>query len=180
MPRRALADGDRGPDRLFEQVYERLRRAAIAHMANERPSHTLQPTALVHEVYLKLVGSDASWESQRAFYLAAAEAMRRILIDHARRRGRLRRGGGRRRLHLDGVELEAGGQKGPDIVILDEALRRLERVDPRGAEIVKLRYFAGLSVEETARAMALSPITVKRSWASAKAWLHGEVHDWKA
>ena len=179
MPRRVPADDDRGSDQLFEQVYERLRRVAIAQMANERPNHTLQPTALVHEVYVKLVGSDTSWESQRAFYLAAAEAMRRILIDHARRRGRLRRGGGRRRVHLDGVEPEAGAGKDLDIVILDEALRRLERVDPRGAEIVKLRFFAGLSVNETARAMGLSPITVKRSWASAQAWLHGEVHDWQ-
>ena len=162
-------------DDLFERVYEKLLRVATIHMAGERANHTLQPTALVHEVYLRLLGSDVTWESDRHFFTAAAEGMRRILIDHARCRGRLRRGGDRRRIGFDRVEPAAPGEETPKVLILDEALRRLERTDPRAAEVVKLRFFAGLSIDETARAMELSPMTVKRSWASAHAWLHGEV-----
>jgi RNA polymerase sigma factor (TIGR02999 family) len=165
-------------DELFEQVYDRLRRVAAVHFARERSDHTLQPTALVHEVYLRLLRPDASWACQRHFYAAAAEAMRRILIEHARRRGRLRRGGGRRRVDLDHVAAAAPADvQTPRILVLDEAIRRMEREDPRCAEVVKLRFFAGLSIEDTARAMQLSPMTVKRAWACAQAWLHGEVVD---
>lgn len=168
------ASGPSG-DELFEQVYDQLRRVASVHMARERGNHTLQPTALVHEVYLRLAGSDASWESRRHFYTAAAEAMRRILIDYARRRNRVRRGGDRRRVDFGAIEGSMSDGKTWNVVVLDEPLRRLEREDPRAAEIVKLRFFAGLTIEDTAQAMQLSPMTVKRSWASAQAWLHGEV-----
>jgi RNA polymerase sigma factor (TIGR02999 family) len=162
-------------DRLFEQVYEKLHRIASSHMGQERLSHTLQPTALVHEVYLRMIGQHASWESQRHFFAAAAEAMRRILIDHARRRQALRRGGDRARVELSDAEPTA--ENLPDLLVLDEALLRLEKEEPRMAEVVKLRFFAGLSIADTAKVMGLSPMTVKRTWACAHAWLHGEVFD---
>jgi RNA polymerase sigma factor (TIGR02999 family) len=163
-------------DDLFEQVYERLHRIASAHMGHERRNHTLQPTALVHEVYLRMLGQDASWDSTRHFYAAAAEAMRRILIDHARRRGALRRGGDRRRIDVESSDCEPETLLTPDLLVLDEALVRLEEQEPRMAEVVKLRFFAGLSIADTAKVMGLSPMTVKRTWSCAHAWLHGEVY----
>lgn len=164
-----------GGDELFELVYERLRRMAAAHMGGERSDHTLQPTALVHEVYLRVMSNDASWESQRHFFGVAAEAMRRILIDHARRKGALRRGGGRARLSLEEAMATTTTRDAGDIMVLNDALQRMEREEPRMAEVVKLRFFAGLSIAETARVMGLSPMTVKRTWSCAHAWLHGEV-----
>ena len=152
-------------------VYRELRSIAARHMASERASHTLQATALVNEAYVRLVGDPAlQWDSRRHFYAAAAEAMRRVLIEHARRRGRLKRGGGWRGLSLEGVDL-AREEDFDGFLALDEALGRLEQVDARAAEVVRLRFFTGLDVDETARVAGRSRRTVLRDWAFAKAWL---------
>lgn len=157
---------------LFPAVYEDLRRIAARHLAAERKDHTLQPTALVHEAYLRLLGNQPlGWRGRAQFYGAAAEAMRRILIDHARGKGRQRRGGGQRvRLPLDAAEL-AQAENAEEILSVDEAIRRLEDQDPRMAEIVKLRFFAGLSYEETAETLGVTERTVYREWQLARAWL---------
>jgi len=167
-------------ERLAPVVYDELRMIAAAHLRDERPDHTLQPTALVNEAYLRLVGGDhPPWGQRAQFFHAAAEAMRRILIDHARKRRRVKRGGGAMRLTLD--DALAGSWDHPDrFLALDEAIRRLEGVDARSADVVRLRYFAGLSVQETAQALGLSERTVKREWTFARAWLHdalGEADD---
>lgn len=158
-------------NRLLPVVYDELRAIARARLRGERPGHTLQTTSLVHEAYLRLVGGDAPpWSGRAHFFHAAAEAMRRILIEHARSRSRLKRGGDRVRVDLE----EAPGAEGPDpdeVLAVDQAIRRLEEVDDRAADVVRLRYFAGLSVEETAKALDLSERTVMREWAYAKAWL---------
>ena len=144
-------------------------------MAGERPDHTLQATALVHEAYLRLVGSrERTFDNQAHFYVAAAEAMRRILIEHARRRARLKRGGDRKRVSLSAAYL-AQEACPEDIVSVDTAIRRLEERDARMAKIVKLRFYAGLSVDETADALRLSGRTVRREWVLARAWLHREL-----
>lgn len=159
-------------DRLLPLVYDELRSLARSHLRNERIEHTLQPTALVHEAYLRLLGAARpSWNDRRHFFGAAAEAMRRILIEHARKRGRAKRGGKRVRVDLSGVDL-ASDEDLEQVVALDDAFRRLEEQDPRAADVVRLRVFAGLSVEETARATDLSERTVKREWAFARAWLY--------
>jgi RNA polymerase sigma factor (TIGR02999 family) len=164
-------------------VYDQLRKTAQERMRAERAGHSLDATALVHEAWLKLVGGDTAgsgratglqWANRAHFYAAAAEAMRRILIDHARTKGRLKRGGGAARLSLSVATLGVDEQS-EEIVALDEALRRLEKQDERMARIVSLRFFAGLSVEETAQAMDISPRTVKREWATARAWLYREL-----
>lgn len=156
---------------LFPLVYDDLRRIAARHLGAERGDHTLQPTALVHEAYLRLLGNQPfSWRSKAQFYGAAAEAMRRILIDHARGKGRQRRGGGRVRLPLDAAEL-ARSDSIDEILSVDDALCRLEEQDPRMAAIVKLRFFAGLSAEETAVALGVTDRTVYREWLLARAWL---------
>lgn len=158
-------------DRLLPVVYEQLRAMAQAHVRHERPDHTLQATALVHEAYLRLVGSEhPPWHHRRHFFHAAAEAMRRILVEHARARGRVKRGGGRVRVPLTGLNL-AIDHDPDEILALDEAIRRLEEQDPTAAEVLRLRFFAGLSVEETAQALEISERTVKREWAVARAWL---------
>ena len=152
-------------------VFEELRGIAARHMAGERHGHTLQATALVNEAYMRLVGDPAlEWDSRRHFYAAAAEAMRRILIEHARRRGRLKRGGAWRRLSLEAFDL-AKEEESDGILALDEALGRLEEVDARAAEVVRLRFYAGLDVDQTALAAGLSRRTVLRDWSYAKAWL---------
>ncbi|MCA9283646.1 MAG: sigma-70 family RNA polymerase sigma factor [Phycisphaerales bacterium] len=162
--------------KLFEQVYGRLRQLAQAQMAGERDEHTLQATALVHEVYLRLAEQGASWENQRQFLAAAAGTMRRILIDHARRRAANKRGGDCVRMAFDVDEAKpTNDDKAIDLLVLDDALARLEREDPRAAQIVQLRFFGGLSIADTARMLDLSPMSVKRSWAFAQAWLRGEV-----
>jgi RNA polymerase sigma factor (TIGR02999 family) len=162
-------------DRLFPMIYEELRRVARQHLADERAGHTLQPTALVHEVYLKLIGEEkAAWGGRKQFFLAAADAMRRILIDHARRRGGLKRGGGRKQVPLDGLDLACEEQI-PQILALDEAVSRLEKQSPDVAAVVRLRFYAGLSVEETAEALGISPRTVKREWTYARARLFDEL-----
>jgi RNA polymerase sigma factor (TIGR02999 family) len=163
--------------RLLPLVYDELRALARAHLRNERPDHTLQATALVHEVYLRLLGGQhPPWKDRAHFFRAAAEAMRRILIEHARKRGRVKRGGDRIRVRISGVHL--GSEQDPDeILALDEAIRRLEEQDPRIGDVVRLRFFAGLSVEETARALEVSERTVKREWSFARAWLYNALRE---
>jgi RNA polymerase sigma factor (TIGR02999 family) len=160
---------------LFSIVYDQLRGLARRRMAEERVDHTLQTTGLVHEVYLRLQNSSqVQWSSRGQFFLAAAEAMRRILIEHARARGKLKRGGGRKRVLLNVLDLAAEDQI-PEILALDEALQRLEQVSPDVAAVVRLRFYAGLSVEETAQALGVSPRTVKREWTYARAVLYREL-----
>ncbi len=162
----------RSSDTLFDQVYAQLRAIAGEHMRRERLGHSLQATALVHEAYVRIAGDRPDgWTSVGQFYSAAAEAMRRILIEHARLRGRVKRGGGRRRVPLSVLDL-AAEQDEEQIMALDSAIGRLEKVDRDAAEVVRLRFFAGLSVEQTAEALSVSARTVKRDWAFARAWLH--------
>jgi RNA polymerase sigma factor (TIGR02999 family) len=167
------ADGRPGAaDRLFPLVYSHLRAIAQQRMALERPGHTLEATALVHEAFLRIAGrAPAAWNGRAHFFHAAGEAMRRLLIDHARRRDRVKRGGARQRVPLNVLDL-AAEQDEEQIVALDEAMVRLEGVDEESAEVVRLRFYAGLSVEQTAEAMGVSERTVKRDWAFARAWLH--------
>lgn len=172
----AAASGDSGAaDDLFPLIYEQLLALARSHMRQESPNHTLQATALVHEAYLRLVGSNPlSWTSRAEFFHASANAMRRILIDHARRRGRVKRGGERKREPLDAVDLAVTSD--PDeVMAIDAAVTRLAAQDQRAADIVQLRFYAGLSVEDTAKALGLSERTVKREWAFARAWLYQEL-----
>ncbi len=164
-------------DEFLPLVYAQLRAIAQQRMNAERRDHTLQATALVHEAYARLVGEDVDmpWQGRGHFFKAAAEAMRRILIEHARARGRIRRGGdgdGRppKRLPISVIDLACMPDE-QEVVTLDEDLRRLESADPDAAEVVRLRLFAGLSVDETAAALAISPRTVDRTWAFARAWL---------
>jgi RNA polymerase sigma factor (TIGR02999 family) len=170
-------DGDaRAAAELFPLVYTQLRNLARRRMAEERAGHTLQATALVHEVYLKLIGPERAgpWAGRGQFFFAAAEAMRQILIDHARKRRGLKRGGGRRRVPLGVLDLAADGP-GEEILALDEAVLRLEQESPDVAAVVRLRFYAGLSVEETAEALGISPRTVKREWTYARARLCREL-----
>jgi RNA polymerase sigma factor (TIGR02999 family) len=162
-------------DELLPLVYEELRRLAQEQLARELPGQTLQPTALVHEAYLRLVADpDLHWDSRSHFYAAAARSMRQILINRAVRRKAMKHGGGRKRCELDDVF--SGREPEPDrLLALDASLRRLEELDPRKGRIVMLRYFASLSVEETAKAMDISPATVKRDWQFARTWLHREM-----
>lgn len=158
------------PD-LQQAVYDQMRVIARQRLASESPAHTLQATALVHEAYMRLQRHDAIMALDRsAFLAAAAEAMRRILVDHARTKKRIKRGAGARPVLLDVAQL--ANEDDPDLVLsLDEAICRLETVDPAAARVVRLRFFAGLSVEETAEVMKVSDRTVKRDWAFARAWL---------
>jgi RNA polymerase sigma factor (TIGR02999 family) len=167
-----VAAGDRhSTDRLLEAVYDQLRRIAQQRMNDERPGHTLQATALVHEAYLRLVrGKNLEWSSRAQFYVAAAQAMQRILVEHARRKKRLKRGGGRRPVASNVVDL-AKDENLEDVVALHEVIDRLEGEDPRAALVTRLRFYAGLSIEETAKATKLSVRTVMREWAYARAWL---------
>jgi len=167
-------------DELMPIVYNRLRRLAQQMMGSEKPGQTLQATALVHEAYLRLLGDGqeaTSWQDRRHFYAAAAQAMRRILVERARRYSRIKHGGGRKRLALDDVEAVIDSES-VDLLAVDESLRRLEKEDARAAQVVMLRYFAGLSVEDTAQALEIAPRTVHRDWTYAKAWLMEEMsHD---
>ncbi len=168
----AAAGGDRrAAEDLLPLVYDELRRLAAAQLANERPGQTLQATALVHEAYLRLIGKDGgpAWDGRGHFFAAAAEAMRRILVESARRKNRVKRGGGLRRVDLD--QVEAAIEPADHLLALDEALDRLAEEDARKAELVKLRYFAGLSIEEAASCLGVSRATADRDWAYAKAWL---------
>jgi RNA polymerase sigma factor (TIGR02999 family) len=173
---RILSDIERGDpqatEHLLPLVYDELRRLAARRLAQEKPGQTLQATALVHEAYLRLVDSDAirRWDSRGHFFAAAAEAMRRILVDQARHKRTARAGGGHRRLDMDEVELAIEAPR-VDLLALDEALAQLEAKDPRKAALVKLRYFAGLTNEQAAEALGISAATAKNDWAYAKAWL---------
>jgi len=171
----AAADLGQSASKLFPLVYEQLRNLARQRMADEREGHTLQATALVHEAYLRLAGrGQGAFSSRAQFFFAAAEAMRRILIDHARARGQLKRGGGNARMPLNVLDLAADEQI-PQILALDEAILRLEQSSPTVAAVVRLRFYAGLSIEETAEALGISPRTVKREWTYARATLHREL-----
>ena len=158
---------------LLPQVYDELRRLARARIAREPAGLTLQPTALVHEAYLRLAGDggDKRWDRKGHFFAAAAISMRRILVERARHYRRIKHGGEQQRVELD-TESPALAPALPDVIAIDQALTRLEKLDPGKAKIVLLRYFAGLTIEETAAAMDLSPATVKNEWAFARAWLH--------
>jgi RNA polymerase sigma factor (TIGR02999 family) len=170
----AAAAGDAGAAaELLPLVYDELRRLAAGHLARERPGQTLQATALVHEAYLRLVGPDPgqTWNGRGHFFAAAAEAMRRILVEAARRKDREKHGGGRRRVALDDALADPNGRV-DDLLALDDALAALAREDPAKADLVKLRYFAGLTLEEAAACQGISLATAKRHWAVARAWLY--------
>ncbi len=161
---------------LLTLVYEELRRMATAKMAREDAGLTLQPTALVHEAWLRLGGDEQpTWENRAHFFGAAAEAMRRILVERARRRLRQRHGGGQERVDLDELEIAAPTDDAEDLLAMHDALDRLAAVDPEKGEFVKLRYFVGLSLEETASALGVSLTTAKRWWQYARAWLKVEM-----
>jgi len=161
---------------LLPIVYEELRRLAAQKMANEAAGHTLQPTALVHEAWLRLGGSDVPTFQNRAhFFGAAAEAMRRILIEHARRRLAAKRGAGVEVVDLDGLEISSPIEDDDQLLAVNEALEKLAAIDPRKAELVKLRYFIGLNFEETAAALGIAVPTAKQWWAYARAWLTVEM-----
>jgi RNA polymerase sigma factor (TIGR02999 family) len=170
--------GDREAlDRLVPLVYEELRLQAARYLRRERPGHTLQTSALINEAYLRLVDAqDVPWQSRAHFFAVAANLMRRILVDHARRKRAGKRGGADVRLPLDEAMGVAGGQQ-VDLIALDEALEMLAALDPQQARVVELRFFTGLSVEETAEALGVSPRTVKRDWGMARAWLYGELKE---
>lgn len=173
----AIEQGDaRAADELLPLVYEELRRLAAQRMSQEQPGQTLQATALVHEAYIRLVGSESrDWSGKTHFYAAAAEAMRRILIENARRKQRLKRGGVRQRIDLDdpGIVIEGPSE---DIVALDEALSKLALEDPVKADLVKLRYFAGLTIEQAAKILNISRATADRYWSYSRAWLFDEIN----
>jgi RNA polymerase sigma factor (TIGR02999 family) len=169
--------GDRPVDELLPIVYEELRRLAAAYIRRERPGQTLQPTALVHEAYLRLLKDRPDrWQNRAHFCAIAAHSMRQILIERARARGAQKRGGDQPRVTLDEA-LVAGAEPTVDLVALDRALERLEAIDPDQARLVELRFFGGLTIEETAEAMNTSPATVKRHWMVARAWLARELQD---
>jgi RNA polymerase sigma factor (TIGR02999 family) len=162
-------------DELLPLVYEELRKLAAHKMAGEAPGQTLQPTALVHEAWLRLTGAESrTWDSRGHFFAAAAEAMRRILIERARAKSRLRRGGGGERVPLEHVTIAS--EDPPETVLaINEALERLAARDPFKAEVVKMRYFVGLSQDEIAQALGVSVPTIRRHWAIARAWLYAEL-----
>lgn len=169
-------DGDpRALDALLPLVYDELRRLARSYLQRERSDHTLQSTALVHEAYLRLVDQNVSWQNRAHFFGIAAQMMRRILVDHARGRNSAKRGEGVCKVTLD-EEIARAGQRDLDVIALDEALTNLARFDPQQSRIVELRFFAGLSIEDTSEILKISPATVKRDWAMAKAWLFREMH----
>jgi RNA polymerase sigma factor (TIGR02999 family) len=174
-----LSEGDpQAAGKLLPLVYEELRTLAHQKMRHEPPGLTLQATALVHEAYLRLVGDGRDrWENRGHFFAAAAEAMRRILVERARKYRRQKHGGGRQRVHLGAVDAAAPEPIGDDLVAIDEALRKLEARDPHRAQVVKLRYFAGLTINQTAEALGISPATVSDHWAYARAWLFQEIRE---
>jgi RNA polymerase sigma factor (TIGR02999 family) len=173
----AIEEGEpRAAEQLLPLVYDELRKLAAARLARERPGQTLQPTALVHEAYLRLVDTDRAphWNSRGHFFAAAAEAMRRLLVESARHKRTRKAGGGRRRLELADIDPAVAG---PDVELLalDEALEKLGRQDKRKAELVKLRFFVGLTTEEAALALGISPSTADNDWAYARCWLRLEI-----
>jgi RNA polymerase sigma factor (TIGR02999 family) len=170
----AIGQGDAGaPAQLMPVVYDELRRLAAAQMAREKSGQTLDATALVHEAYLRLVG-DQQFDNRRHFFAAAAEAMRRILVDNARRKRSLKRGGDRQRLDLN-LEQPVEVERSAPLLALDDALDRLEAPDPDKAQLVKLRYFAGMTIEQAAETLGISVTTANRWRSYARAWLHAEI-----
>ena len=177
----AIEGGDpSAAEQLLPLVYQQLRKLAAAKLARERPGQTIQPTVLVHEAYLRLVDADEArqWNGRGHFFAAAAEAMRRILIENARRKQSERHGGGRRRLELDAINPESAARD-EELLALDEALGRFEQRWPDKAKLVKLRYFAGMTIPEAARAVGVSHATAERYWSFARAWLHAQLQDAK-
>jgi RNA polymerase sigma factor (TIGR02999 family) len=168
--------GDQGArDELMPLVYDELRRLARAYLRRERPGHTLQPTALVNEAYLRLIDqSQVSWQNRAHFFGIAARLMRQVLVNHAEARRAAKRGGDAERISLNEVDRLAVDRE-VDLVALNEALKNLERIDPPQGQIVELRYFSGLTIEEVAEVMGVSAATVKREWATARAWLRREL-----
>lgn len=171
-----IHQGDtRAVDKLLPLVYEEMRLLAAQKLSRERPGQTLQPTALVHEAYLRLVGADGqNWQGRGHFFIAAAEAMRRILIENARRKQRCKRGGNQHRLDLDQADVSTE-KPSNDLLALDEALSRLAEEDAVKADLVKLRYFAGLTTEQASEALGISRATAARYWSYARAWLFHEL-----
>ncbi len=163
-------------DELLPLVYDELHAQAARFLRRERVGHTLQTTALIHETYLKLIDQrEVNWQNRAHFFGIAAQAMRRILVDYAKARHREKRGGAGENLPLENVTLAVSGERAIDLEELDQALTRLAAMDERQAKIVELRYFGGLSIEETAEVLHISPATVKTDWKSAKAWLYQEI-----
>lgn len=163
-------------DNLMPLVYDELHRQAANFLRKERPGHTLQATALINEAYLKLIGRmEPNWQNRAHFFAAAARAMREILIDYAKAKRRSKRGGPGIKLSLEEATLVAGDETGVDLIALDEALNRLARRDEQEARVVELRYFSGLSLEETAEALHISRATAARDWEAARAWLYREL-----
>jgi RNA polymerase sigma-70 factor, ECF subfamily len=175
---RAWASGDRDAlEQLTPRVYDELRRIAGHFMQDERPGRTIQTTALVHEAYLKLIDvTNVDWQHRAHFFAISAQIMRRILLDRARRRVAAKRGGVAPRVNLDEVP-DIGSGRARELIVLDDALNALSKVDPRKARVIELRFFAGLSVEETAEVLKVSSDTVKRDWRLARAWLLAELGD---
>jgi len=170
------ADSPAAIDSMLPLVYDELRRMASARIAAARPGQTLQATALVHEAYLKLsAGQDVPWQNRAHFFGAAARAMRNILVDRARQRGAQKRGGGSRGLTLDTCDVAADSANDYALLVLDDALRRLESEDTRKYQVVMLRYFTGLTIEQTAQTLGLAGATVERDWAFARAWMRREM-----
>ena len=168
-------DDRQAAEKLLPLVYAELRRLAAWHLAHEKPGQTLQATALVHEAYLRLVGQeDPGWQGRRHFFAAAANAMRRILVDNARRKQRLKHGGNLERVDVEEVDI-ASPMPDDDLLALDEALGRLAAVDPDAAELVNLRFFVGLTQEQAAKELGVSVSTAERTWAFARAWLFREI-----
>ena len=170
------SEGDRAAlDQLMPLVYDELRRLARSYLRRERPDHTLQPTALVHEAYMRLVDQhSASWQNRAHFFGIASQMMRRILVNHALARETAKRGGHAEKLALDRVTV-VDGQREVNLIALDNALKELETADERQCRIVELRFFGGLSIEETAEVLKLSPATIKREWSTAKLWLRRQI-----
>jgi RNA polymerase sigma factor (TIGR02999 family) len=171
-----LTQGDeRAPEVLLPLVYEELKRLAGGYMRNEREGHTLQTTALVHEAYIRLVDwKNADWQNRAHFFAVAAQMMRRILVDHARRRNAEKRGSGGQKIALDDA-VSFAEERDIDLFALDEALTQLEAFDKRQCRIVELRFFGGLTIDETAEVMKLSPATVKNEWTMARTWLYSRL-----
>ncbi len=175
-----VASGKRGAEeQLVQLVYAELHRLAQSYMRKERPGHTLQASALVNEAYVRLIGErEMRWENRAHFYVTAARTMRRILIDHARSKQTAKRDGGQPvTLNEALLTIDSAVDRSSEMLMIDEALQRLERLDPRQCKIVELRFFGGLTVEETAQALEISPKTVKRDWSVARAWLEAELRD---
>lgn len=172
-----LSKGDREAEtRLIPLVYDHLHRLAANYMRGERPDHTLQATGLVNEAYLRIVSQESTeWRDRTHFFGIAARMMRQILVEHARARHAAKRGGAAQMVVVSDEQLDVSSARSRDLLELDDALRCLERIDAQQARIVELRFFGGLTVEETAEVLSISPRTVKRDWAVARAWLHGEL-----